>query len=71
MERRTILSKKLVQKQGIDKEMSLAQINDKAGLTTNYIYRILDDDRMQLSTLNQIALALDCSVCELLEEVPA
>lgn len=50
-------------------ETSLEKAGDQVGLRNGYIYRIGGKNTMTLSTLDRIASALQCSVCDLLEEV--
>jgi DNA-binding Xre family transcriptional regulator len=66
----TVLSKHKVEVQAVINRMSLVDVNNAAGLGTNYIYRISDyADNLMLSTINRIAAALGCSALDLLEEV--
>ena len=69
--RKTILSSRLVHSRAELLEKSLLSISRAAGLPTKagYIYRLLGRDNVHLSTVNRIALALGCSVCDILEEI--
>jgi DNA-binding Xre family transcriptional regulator len=66
---RTVLSGRLVKSKAAYLEISLDEVNKRAGLGTNYIYRLWGKDSVQLSTLNKIANVLGCKVNEILEEV--
>jgi hypothetical protein len=69
--RKTILSSRLVHSRAELLGKSLLSISQAAGLPTKsgYIYRLLGRDNVHLSTVNRIALALRCRVCDILEEI--
>lgn len=52
-----------------DRSMSLRQVADKAGISYNTLYSITkrDSDRIQLETLQRIAIALGVSITEFLD----
>lgn len=64
----TVLDKTKVQIKAIEAGKSLLQINDEAGLGNSYIYRCFNTGNIQLATIDAIARALGCSVCDLLTE---
>lgn len=66
---KTILSSRKMKSQAALIEKSLEAVSVEIGLGHGYIYRIGGKDTMSLNTINRIAQALDCSVCDLLEEV--
>lgn len=66
---KTVLSARKVKSRAALKEMTLQQINDAAGFGPGYIYRLWGSEDILVSTVNRIAQALDCGVCDLLEEV--
>lgn len=69
MAKKTVLSGRLVKSKAALQELSLNELNDKAGFGTNYIYRLWDKDKVTLESVNKIASVLGCSACDLLEEV--
>jgi DNA-binding Xre family transcriptional regulator len=69
--RKTILSRRLVKVRAAMIDKTLMEISAAAGFppASGYIYRTLDRDNVQLSTVNRIAAALGCSAGDILEEV--
>ncbi|RIK43690.1 MAG: hypothetical protein DCC55_04975 [Chloroflexi bacterium] len=69
--RKTILSRRLVKARAAMIDKTLMEISAAAGFppASGYIYRTLDRDNVQLSTINRIAAALGCSARDILEEV--
>ena len=66
----TAFSKHKLEVLAVQNRMSLLDVNNAAGMGTNYIYRIGDySENLVLSTINRIAAALGCSALDLLEEV--
>lgn len=66
---KTVLSSKKMKIRAATIEKSLEEASKEAGLGHGYIYRLGGKDTMSLNTLDRIAKALQCSVCDLLEEV--
>lgn len=66
---KTILSAKKMKVRAATLAISLERAGDQVGLRNGYIYRLGGKNTMTLSTLDRIANALQCSVCDLLEEV--
>lgn len=69
MERKSVLSGRIVKSKAALAGMSLTEVNDKAGFGTNYINRLWDKDKVTLESINKIAQVLGCKACDLLEEV--
>lgn len=67
-DKKLVLSGRLVKSKAVMAGMTLTELNKRAGFSVNYIGRLWDRDNMQLSTIVRIANALECSVCDLLEE---
>jgi DNA-binding Xre family transcriptional regulator len=68
MQRKTVLSERLVKSKAALQGMSLVALNKKAGFGMNYIYRLWNKETVTLESINKIANVLNCSVCDLLEE---
>lgn len=66
---KTVLSSRKMKAQAALVEKSLEAVSVEIGLGHGYIYRIGGKDTMSLNTINRIAEALGCSVCDLLDEV--
>lgn len=66
---KTVLSSRMMKARAAMAEKSLEAVSLEIGLGHGYIYRIGGKDTMSLNTINRIAQALGCSVCDLLEEV--
>ena len=66
---KTVLSSRKMKIRAATIEKSLEVASKEAELGHGYIYRIGGKDTMSLNTLSRIAKALDCRVCDLLEEV--
>jgi len=69
MAQRTVLSERQVKSRAALLGMSVLAVNDKAGFGTNYIYRLWGKDTVTLESVNRIAMALGCNVCDLIEVV--
>lgn len=67
--KKTVLSGRIVKSRAAFQEISLTDLNNKAGFGPNYIHRLWGKDTMQLSTINRIAGVLGCRVHDLLEEI--
>ncbi len=68
MTKKLVLSGRLAKAKAAMAGITLTEVNDRAGFSKNYVGRLWNKDNMQLSTLVRIAKALECSVCDLLEE---
>lgn len=68
---KTVLSRRLVRSRAALINKSLLEINDEAGFPpgSGYIYRILDRNNIHLATIDRVAVALGCKVCDILEEI--
>lgn len=66
---KTILSSKKMRIHAAIAGKTLESAGAEVGIKNGYIYRVGDKDTASLSTVNRIAQALGCRVCDLLEEV--
>jgi DNA-binding Xre family transcriptional regulator len=69
MTQKAVLSERQVKSRAALLGMSVLAVNDKAGFGTNYIYRLWGKDTVTLETVNRIAMVLECSVCDLIDEI--
>lgn len=71
--KKTILSKRLVKSKAALLELTLNEVNDRAGFPkgSGYIYRLFGRDNVQLDTISRIARVLECPVRDIIEEVEA
>jgi hypothetical protein len=69
--KKTVLSKRLVKSKAALLELSLNDVNDKAGFPkgSGYIYRLFGRDNVQLDTINRIARVLECPARDIIEEI--
>lgn len=68
--RTTIFSERLLRSQCALRGLTLRELNDqvfKPG--NNFIYTLLNKERINVKTINRIARVLECSVCDMLEEI--
>lgn len=67
-----ILSRRLVRAKAAMLDKTLEEVGEAAGMRPgqNYIYRVLDSDGVTLRTLDKIAQALGCEICEIIERMP-
>ena len=54
----------------IEREMTNAQLQHKAGFSANIITRLKRNDTISMDTLESICKAMNCGVDEILEFVP-
>ena len=51
----------------IDKDISNAQLREKAGVSANIITRLKKDDYISLESIEKICKVMDCGVDDILE----
>ncbi len=66
---KSVLSTKKMKSKATLLDKSLEDVAKEVGLGHGYIYRLGGKDTMSLNTINRIAQALECSACDLIEEV--
>lgn len=66
---KTLLSSRLLKVAAANVGKTLEEVNDAAGLGTNYIYRLGNSDSVKLATINKIAVVLGVKGSQLLEDV--
>lgn len=54
----------------IEKEMTNAQLQQKAGFSANIITRLKRNETISMESLESICKALECSVGDILEFIP-
>ena len=55
----------------IDRKMTNNQLAKQAGVSLNIITRLKRDEYIAMQTIEKICIALDCSVDDILEFIPA
>jgi DNA-binding Xre family transcriptional regulator len=53
----------------IDKDITNAQLREKAGVSANIITRLKKDEYISLESIEKICIAMNCGVDEILEFV--
>ena len=64
-----IFSQRLLKSQAALAEMTIQEVNERAGFSPNYIHRLYGRENIQLNTINRIAHAIGCHSSDLMEEV--
>lgn len=54
----------------IDKDITNAQLREKAGVSANIITRLKKDEYISLESIEKICFALNCSSNDILEFIP-